>query len=414
MNPKQSIDISNFYIAGINYRKSDASIRGHFAISNERNATLLQSVSQYQIDEFFILSTCNRTEIYGVAPSADNLIDLLCTETVGDKATFTKMAYIKRGYDAINHLFSVAAGLDSQILGDYEIVGQLKLAVKLAIDYNCIGAFLDRLVNIVLQASKSIKNNTQLSGGTVSVSFAAIQFLKEHVSDIATKKIVLLGTGKIGRNTCKNVVDYLATTNVTLINRTDEKAIELAETLGLRTAHYSYLEQEVATADIVIVATNSQEPIITKAQLRYCNTKVLIDLSIPNNIEPRCKELSHITLVNVDELSKINDATLQKRVAEIPKAKAIIQTHINEFTDWYQMRKNVPVITAVKTKLQHMQACNLYITYSSQFTTTATAIPTEERIKKVINNMAQNMRKQNKGGCNYIEAINDFMAHSAN
>lgn len=414
MSPKQSVDISNFYIAGINYRKSDASIRGHFAISNERNAILLQLASQYQIDEFFVLSTCNRTEIYGVAPSANNLIDLLCTETVGDKTTFKQKAYIKRGYDAINHLFSVAAGLDSQILGDYEIVGQLKLAVKLAREYNCIGAFLDRLVNIVLQASKSIKNNTQLSGGTVSVSFAAIQFLKENVSGIANKKIVLLGTGKIGRNTCKNVIDYLETTNVTLINRTEDKAIELAEKLGLRTASYHNLEQEVASADIVIVATNSQEPIIIKAQLQHSNSKVLIDLSIPNNIDPHCKELSHITLVNVDDLSKINDATLQKRVAEVPKAKAIIQTHIIEFVDWYQMRKNVPVITAVKNKLQHIQACNLYLSYSSQFTSTATALPTEERIKKVINNMAQNMRKQNKGGCNYIEAINDFMANSAN
>lgn len=414
MTPKQSIDISNFYIAGINYRKSDASIRGHFAISNERNALLLQSAAQYQIDEFFVLSTCNRTEIYGVAPSANNLIDLLCTETVGDKAIFKQMAYVKRGYDAINHLFSVAAGLDSQILGDYEIVGQLKLAIKLAREFNCIGAFLDRLVNIVLQASKSIKNNTQLSGGTVSVSFAAIQFLKENVSNIANKKIVLLGTGKIGRNTCKNVVDYLQTTNVTLINRTEDKAIELAATLGLRTASYDNIEQEVALADIVIVATNSQEPIILKAQLQHSNSKVLIDLSIPNNIDPRCKDLQHITLVNVDDLSKINDATLQKRVEEVPKAKAIIQQHIAEFTEWYQMRKNVPVITAVKTKLECMQTCNLYISYSSKFTSTATALPTEERIRKVVNNMAQSMRRQNKGGCNYIEAINDFMANSAN
>ncbi len=414
MSPKQSIDISNFYIAGINYRKSDASIRGHFAISNERNTILLQSATKYQIDEFFVLSTCNRTEIYGVAQNANNLIDLLCTETVGDKAIFKKMAYVKRGYDAIEHLFAVAAGLDSQILGDYEIVGQLKLAVKLAREYNCIGAFLDRLVSIVLQASKNIKNNTQLSGGTVSVSFAAIQFLKDNVVDIASKKIVLLGTGKIGRNTCKNVVDYLQTTNVTLINRTEDKAIELAQTLGLQTASYNDIDTEIKNADIVIVATNSQEPIILKNSLQYSNSKVLIDLSIPNNIDPLCKELPHITLANVDDLSKINDATLQKRVEEVPKAKAIIKDHIGEFTDWYQMRKNVPVITAAKTKLQYMQNCNLYRSYSSQFVNPVTSLSTDDLIKKVINNMAQNMRKQNKGGCNYIEAINDFMAITAN
>jgi glutamyl-tRNA reductase len=414
MTNKQPIDISRFYIAGINYRKSDASIRGHFAISNEHYSALLSSSNQHHIDEFFVLSTCNRTEIYGVASSANNLIDLLCTETVGDIATFKKMAYVKRGYEAIEHLFAVAAGLDSQILGDYEIVGQLKLAVKLAREYKCIGAFLDRLVNIVLQASKTIKNNTQLSGGTVSVSFAAIQFLKNNVPDISSKKIVLLGTGKIGRNTCKNVVDYLQTTNITLINRTEEKAIELANELGLKSASYDVIDAEVMRADIVIVATNSDQPIILKNNLQHCNNKMLIDLSIPNNVDPACKELAQITLVNVDDLSKINDATLQKREAEIPKAKSIIQEHTTEFTNWYQMRKNVPVITAVKSKLSSIQDCDLYASYAAQISSTTTELPTEERIQKVINTMAQNMRKQNKGGCNYIEAINDFMAVSAN
>ena len=132
MTNKQPIDISRFYIVGINYRKSDASIRGHFAISNEHYKTLLSSLTQHHIDELFVLSTCNRTEIYGVATSPNSLIDLLCTQTVGDIDTFKKMAYVKRGYEAIEHLFAVAAGLDSQIVGDYEIIGQLKLAVNLA------------------------------------------------------------------------------------------------------------------------------------------------------------------------------------------------------------------------------------------------------------------------------------------
>ncbi len=413
MTHKHPIDISRFYIAGINYRKSDASIRGHFAVTSEHYVSLLNNSSHHHIDEFFVLSTCNRTEIYGVSSTPNNLVNLLCTETVGDAATFKKMAYIKRGYEAIEHLFNVAAGLDSQILGDYEIIGQIKQAIKIAREYECIGAFIDRLVNVVLQASKNIKNHTKLSGGTVSVSFAAIQFLKENVVDIKDKKIVLLGTGKIGRNTCKNVVDYLETTNVTLINRTEEKAKELAVELGLQSSSYSNMHQEVLRADVVIVATNSEHPIITKNTLQGTGSKVLIDLSIPNNIDTDCKKLPGIVLVGVDELSKINDATLQKRVAEVPKAKAIIAEHIAEFTEWYQMRKNVPVIKAVKSKLLDMQTCGLYASYSAQLPAACSSSPnTEERIQKVINNMAQNMRRQNKGGCNYIEAINDYMGVS--
>ena len=189
---------------------------------------------QYGIKELFVLSTCNRTEIYGFAENAANLCELLCTQTQGSLANFIEMSYIKNGRQAIEHLFDVAAGLDSQILGDYEIIGQIKQSVKFSKQNNFIGAYLERMVNGVLQSSKAIKNTTELSGGTVSVSFAAIQYIKEHITNLADKKILLLGTGKIGRNTCKNLVDYLQTKNITLINRTETKAAELATELGLK------------------------------------------------------------------------------------------------------------------------------------------------------------------------------------
>ena len=136
-----------------------------------------------------------------MADEASQLVDLLCTQTIGSKTTFTELAYVKQGTLAVQHLFNVAAGLDSQILGDYEIVGQIKLAVKFSREHGFIQAFTDRLVNAVLQSSKSVKNNTEISGGTVSVSFAAVQCIKEKFGSVADKNILLIGTGKIGRNT---------------------------------------------------------------------------------------------------------------------------------------------------------------------------------------------------------------------
>src|SRR5687767_2995593 len=130
MHGTSTKDISRFYIAGINYKKTDAVIRGQFAVNNEQYATLLSKAGDLGLHELFVLSTCNRTEIYGFAESADQLIQLLCSQTEGSAATFSKLAYIKNGLAAIDHLFAVAAGLDSQILGDYEIVGQIKQAVK--------------------------------------------------------------------------------------------------------------------------------------------------------------------------------------------------------------------------------------------------------------------------------------------
>ncbi|MEN9686921.1 MAG: glutamyl-tRNA reductase [Bacteroidota bacterium] len=397
------MDINQFYIAGINYRKSDAGIRGDYAIGTEQYASILEKAGRLGITELFVLSTCNRTEIYGIADDVNMLLNLLCSETAGDHDTFLQLCYIKQGREAIEHIFSVGAGLDSQILGDYEIVGQMKLAVKFSREKGFVGAFMERLFNTVLQASKAIKNETALSGGTISVSFAAIQFLKQVLPDTGNKKIVLLGTGKIGKNTCKNLVDYLHTKNIVLINRTEEKAMLLAEELGLKTVPFSCMESEIATADIVIVATNAEKLIITKDSLLNSKPKVLIDLSIPHNIEPCAGLLDHITLANVDDLSKINDRSLQKRRAEIPKAMGILSMHINEFDEWFALRTHVPILKAVKQKLNDMQNCAMYLAAEHR------ALPNQASIQKVVNTVAVKMRQQHQPGCYYIEAINEFM-----
>jgi glutamyl-tRNA reductase len=403
-------EISNFFVAGINYKKTEAAIRGQFAINNDQHKTILALAPSFGIHSLFVLSTCNRTEIYGSAENAQQLIDLVCTQTKGSKKIFAELVYVKKGTHAIEHLFNVGAGLDSQILGDYEIVGQLKQSVKFSKQHNCINAFMERLVNSALQSSKVIKNQTALSCGTVSVSFAAVQCIKENIKDISDKKILLIGAGKIGRNTCKNLIDYLGTKNIVLINRSDDKAVSLGDEMGLMSSSYENIEEEIKHADIIIVATNAEEPLITKENLIGSGRKLLIDLSIPNNIEVAAKDLSQITLVNVDDLSKINDATLQKREAEVPKAKQIVAAHIAEFMEWHEMRKHVPVLKAVKNKLNEIHS-------SSLFADAAINSPinnTEEKIQRVINGMASKMRRHNRRGCHYIEAINDFITEGIN
>ncbi|MEO6313343.1 MAG: glutamyl-tRNA reductase [Chitinophagaceae bacterium] len=408
-------DITNFCVAGINYKKTDASMRGQFAIGADQYHAVLDVAPAYGLHEIFILSTCNRTEIYGITDNVQHLVQAICTQTAGNAATFNNLAYVKRGPEAVEHLFDVAAGLDSQILGDYEIIGQIKQSVKAAREKGFIGATLNRMVNAVLQSSKAIKNHTALSGGTVSVSFAAVQYIKEKISHPAGKKIVLVGTGKIGRNTCKNIVDYLGTTNITLINRTPEKAAALAKELGLHHAPLSDLSEQIAQSDIILVATNAAEPTILASQLAGHSPKLIIDLSIPYNVEAAAQQLANVTLVNVDDLSKLKDKTLQKRQGEIPKAKAIIATHAAEFTEWYNMRKHVPVLKAVKDKLEQIHFCQIGTgAYIATPLVNVSADKPEARIQKIITTMAVKMRLRNQRGCQYIEAINDFMATGTN
>jgi len=400
-------DISKFWIAGINYKKADAVTRGQFAIQNDQYARLLEKALANGLDQVFVLSTCNRTEIYGFADSVSQLINLLCDQTAGSKETFLSSAYIKNGHEAITHLFNVSAGLDSQILGDYEIIGQIKAAAKFAKKHGCINVMLERLVNTVLQSSKAIKNQTELSGGTVSVSFAAIRYIREHVKAVADKKILLLGTGKIGKSTSKNLVHYLRTKNITLINRTEEKAAELAKELGLKHAPISELQRHISESDIILVATDATDPTILLSHLERQSNKLILDLSVPFNVEQAIQNLPLITLINVDGLSKMRDETLAKREADVPKAKAIIAEHVAEFMEWHEHRKHVPVLKAVKTKLKEIHNSPLFIPlYNSTHT--------EEKIQRVINGMAFKMKEQNQKGCHYIEAINEFIATGTN
>ncbi|RZM10970.1 MAG: glutamyl-tRNA reductase, partial [Pedobacter sp.] len=311
---------------------------------------------------------------------------------------------------AMEQLFNVAAGLDSQILGDYEIVGQIKQSARFSKEQQSLGVYLERLMNEVLQCSKSIRTNTALSGGTVSVSFAAVQYIKKHFTSLEGKKILLIGTGKIGSNTCRNIVDYLPGVEVTLINRSIEKAKALAEEHGLHYTDMGALQQEVDKADIIIVSTNADTPVLLKDHFTKQADKLLIDLSVPCNVDAAVRSLPGITLQNVDELSKIKDETLQKRKGEIPKAKAIIREHILAFREWHEMRRNVPVLKAVKDKLETI--------YSLPFTEWCTTIKAGEingdKIQKVISGMAVKMKTHNQRGCHYIQAINDFITPSSN
>jgi glutamyl-tRNA reductase len=408
MQPIIGANISDFQVAGISYKKIEAETRGRFAISNDQYLSLTRKAHLFGIHEFFVLSTCNRTEIYGFAHDIQQLIELLCSETTGHANTFRDVAYTKSGENAIRHLFEVGAGLDSQILGDYEIIGQIKSAVRFSKEQGFIGAFLGRLVNGVLQSSKAIKNQTSLSGGTVSVSFAAVQYIRDKVAEIHKKKILLIGTGKIGRNTCKNMVDYLETEKITLVNRTREKAKQLADELGLAHGNIEQLAALIDEADIILVATNGDEPVVLAEHFSRRQHKIIIDLSVPCNVENSIGFLDYIQLVNVDQLSKMKDETLAMRTAEVPKAILILKTHIAEFMDWCEMRKHVPVLKAVKTKLKEIHTSRLFLQLYPM--TTSQNFSGEDKIQRVINGMASKLRLQNHRGCHYIEAINEYLA----
>jgi len=389
--------ISSFYVTGVSYRKTDATLRSRFAISNNHLDSFFSLAPHDKVSEFFILSTCNRTEIFGFASHPDELSEMLCSATEGNIEEFNSISYVKAGEEALLHLFNVAAGLDSQILGDYEIVGQLRKAVQIAKQYRFIDITLSRMINEAIGATRSIRSNTGFSTGTVSVSFAAVQYLKNHFADSLNKKILLVGAGKISRNTCKNIQDYLPGTSITIVNRTFDKAFSIASAFGFRYIKMEQLAEAVNDADAILVATGSEEPIIIPEFFTRIANRLIIDFSIPYNVAPEVANIDGVTLIGIDELSRIKDATLMKRASEIPRVKAIVAEHMDEFIQWHDMRKHVPLLRAVKSKLGSIPADE-------------TEDLLKERIQKVINGVAIKMRTHYHPGCHYIEAINDFMS----
>ena len=342
---------TSFYALGLSYKKADATMRGKFSLDAADKSTILIQAEAEGIESLIVTSTCNRTEIYGFANHPYQLIKLLCENSQGTVEEFQEVGYIYKNQEAVNHMFRVGTGLDSQILGDFEIISQLKIAFKESKSNGLVNSFMERLLNCVIQASKKIKTDTEISTGATSVSFASVQYIIKNVANIANKNILLFGTGKIGRNTCENLVKHTKHNHITLINRTKDKAEKLAQKLDLIVRDYADLQLELQNADVVVVATGAQNPTIDKAILNLKKPLLILDLSIPKNVHENVTDVNGVSLIHLDHLSQITDETLEKRKLHIPAAEAIIEEIKLEFVEWTKNRKFAPTIQALKEKL---------------------------------------------------------------
>lgn len=398
---------THFYTIGLSYQKADAEVRGHFSLSDVAKQNLLSQAKQNGIESVLVVSTCNRTELYGFSEHPFQLIQLLCDNTKGTVEEFQEVSYIHKNKEAINHMFRVGSGLDSQILGDFEIISQLKFGARASKKEGLLNSFTERLVNAVIQASKRIKNDTELSSGATSVSFASVQYIMNTVQNISEKNILLFGTGKIGRNTCENLVKHTKNSHITLINRTKDKAEEVAGKFNLIVKDYENLEEEVNNSDILIVATGAQNPTIYKSLISTEKPLLVLDLSIPKNVNEDIRELSNITLIHLDDLAKITDDTLEKRKAFIPDAEVIIADVMSEFNAWLDTLKFVPTIQAIKHKLTDFKNSefNTQRKKLSDFNEDQAELITNNLIQKITNQFAHHLREDSNSSDESIELI---------
>ena len=397
----------DFYAIGLSYLKADADVRGHFSVDTPTQERILEEAQKRNIEGITIISTCNRTELYGFAHNPSELIELLCKHTQGTIEEFKNVSYSYKNKAAVDHLFKVGTGLDSQILGDFEIISQLKSGFKRAKKLKLVNPFMERLINAVIQSSKRIKNETNISSGATSVSFASVQYILARVPYASEKNILLFGTGKIGRNTCENLVKHTKNDHITLVNRTKDRAEKIAGKFNLIVKDYANIQAEIARADVLIVATGAHKPTISKELLYIKKPLLILDLSIPKNVDENVKQVEGVTLVHLDQLSKMTDETLNRRKEQVPQALNIIQEIQREFYDWLETRQFAPTIKALKSKLADMKAAEIDFQRKkiSGFNEEQAEIISERIIQKITTQFAKHLKADDVPQAESLELI---------
>ncbi len=401
--------LSRFFLCGISHLKTDAATRSLFHINDAEKELILNTAKALGIRSLFILNTCNRTEIYAYVADESVLHNLFIECKKIDPELFKQKYYSKTNKAALRHLFDVAAGLNSQILGDYEILAQLKQAVSYSKTQNLIGPIMDRTINFALQASKKIKTNTSLSTGTTSVSFAAIEWLKKNTTT-SGKKIALVGLGKFGKLIGKNLKHYFKNSFIVVCNRTDEKAINFAKENGIEFELFQNLSQLVNAADIVVVSTQAAEPTVMPDFITENKPRIFLDLSIPSNVHHCIKYLPNQQMVNVDDISIILNETIKKRTNEIPAAQKIIEETQIEFVAWLNSHSHSPMVKDVKDKLLALSKTTGVCEMADSLEYNFISSQDEYTINKTISRLAVNLKNKNEKGCQFIDAYNHFFS----
>jgi glutamyl-tRNA reductase len=343
----------------LTYKTAPVVLREQVSLTESEAKQLLNFLRDYAAaSEVLVVSTCNRTEIYycsdkDQSPVIFNGLKLIKKTTADFKDHFISM----EGKDAIQHLFEVGIGLDAQVIGDLQISGQVKNAYQWSADENMAGPFLHRLMHTIFFANKRVVQETSFRDGAASISYATKELVEDVTVGCTNPKIVVIGVGEIGQDFCLNLVGSKIK-NVTIINRTLEKAEKLASKCGFAYAGIENLTEEISKADVVISSVSGAHPIINRELLnsiKIHSHKFFFDLSMPRSVDSSIEEIPGVIVYNLDNIQEKTNEALERRKASIPKVQAIIGEAISEFAEWSKEMIVSPTIQKLKNSLEQIR-----------------------------------------------------------
>ncbi len=354
-------------VIGLNHKTAEVELRERLAFNGPKLEEGLKELAGHPlIKEVFIISTCNRVELYlhSKEDISEELINFLSSFHSIESQTLRKSLYIMKNMDAVRHLFRVASSLDSMVVGEPQILGQVKDAFDFALERKTTGLILNTLVKKAISAAKRVRTETRIAENAVSISYAAVELAKKIFEDLSTKSFMLLGAGEMAELAARHLITN-GVRAVTVANRTYERGCELAKEFNGRAIRFEDFPEELIHTDIVICSTGASRYVVTKEQMHHVMKErrhrpvFLIDISVPRNIDPAINEIENVYLYDIDDLQGVVDANMLERKKEAERAENIINEEVEKFEKWFNSLDSVPTIVALRKRAEEIKETEL-------------------------------------------------------
>ena len=415
----------NLILVGVNHKTTPVEIREKLAFTQVKiEASLSQLVSSPEIIENIILSTCNRVEIYARVENTNRgiqlLQDFICDYHGISRGNLDQYFYSYCDNQAVEHLFRVSSSLDSMVLGEAQILGQVKDAYSTARSFSSTGMVLNQLFEKAFNVAKKVREETGISERGVSISSAAVELAKKIFEDLENHSVMLVGTGEMAELAAKHLISYGVKT-VFVASRTYERAAALAKSLNGCALDFESFKEEMHKADIIITSTAAptfivnEEMISTAIQKRKNKPIFLIDIAVPRDIAPEVNELENVYLYDIDDLQNVVNANMEERQKEAESAMEIINQEVTKFNYWFSTLDAIPTIVEMRNRAEDMRAFEVDKTlknmeHLSSDDKEAINQLTQSLVNKILHKPTINLKKktQSHDGHIYLKAIRDL------
>jgi len=360
---------------GMNHETAPVELRELVAFGGQNMDEVMSAITSIKdIKESMVLSTCNRVEILFTTDrekEASKSVTEFLSHISGIKSEqLSPILYIYDNQEAIRHIFRVGASLDSMIVGEPQILGQVKEAYRIAVEHKSSSVILNRLMHKTFSLAKKIRTETEISGSAVSISFAAVELGKKILGDLDGKKALLIGAGEMAELAATHLLNNRIA-NILVANRTFSRAVQLAEDFHGKAISFGEIDDQLLEVDIVITSTASPEPIISFSQVkkmmrgRKNRPLFFIDIAVPRDVEPRVNGIENVFVYDIDDLKGIVESNISKRKGEAAKAERMVDEEVIKFSEWLKTLDVVPTIVALKDKCERIREIELKKTLST-------------------------------------------------